>query len=105
MEGVTDLGVSIDIPEEEWAWLHRCYIGVVANRTDVHEIHEELASDGITCLTPILMGGDQILLKPIGDEDIRYFFGSDVVDDKWGSSILETDEEELLLANIRELVP
>ncbi|KAK7360834.1 hypothetical protein VNO77_02849 [Canavalia gladiata] len=64
-----DLVVSIFILEEEWAWLHGCYIRVVANRTDIHEIYEELESDGITCLTPILMGDEQDECMEGGDSE------------------------------------
>lgn len=62
-------GWVYNVTEEEMEWLNKCYVGKMMHTNNAELLQEKMATEGITSVKLIPIGGDSVLIKVEEDED------------------------------------
>ncbi|GAB4846427.1 hypothetical protein Ancab_025432 [Ancistrocladus abbreviatus] len=73
-----EAAMSVEVKEEEYAWLKKCYVGELLPATRLTSIQDELRAKGFLMCHTRHMGGKLMLLSSDDDEEVKQFVANEV---------------------------
>ncbi|GAB4858866.1 hypothetical protein Ancab_010343 [Ancistrocladus abbreviatus] len=73
-----EAAMSVEVKEEEYAWLKKCYVGELLPATRLTSIQDELGEKGFLMCHTRHMGGKLMLLSSDDDEEVKQFVANEV---------------------------